>query len=579
MSFKSNLFVKSIKLIFNLFSRKDRIKAIQVLIYILGNGFVELLGLAFILPIIYLISDPEKILSNYWLNLLYNNLYFLSKPEELIALLIIILPFFFLLKNLIGVYIYFIQVKFVKGQTIKFIDSQFEKIMKKDFDYFIKTNSNYIKRDIVTIPTDFTSGLMLALLMFLSEIIVAAFLLIAILIYDFKIFTLLTITIVPILLIFYKKTNTKIEKLGRVVLEERPNAFKIIFETIFAYEEIKQKNKTNFFINKSRKPLRSYHDKQLELEVLKNIPNRLIETTAVLSITIIYLLYFFFYNNEMSYVISTIVIYATAAYRLMPSLNRIINSSIEIKNKSYVFEFLEYENKDLNNKNLKINFKNDIVMKDICFSYDEENEILNNIYLKIKKGEKIGIIGESGSGKSTIIKILLGQLKISAGNIFMDNNLINKNNLEDYRNKIGFVTQNYFMLDASLVENIAFGIEPQKIDYKKIESLIKIVELEKFVSDLERGLNTNIGEFGEQISGGQRQRIAIARCLYSNPEIIIFDEATSALDLETENKILKTINKISIHEKITMIFVSHRHSTLTLCDKIYKLTNKKLIEN
>lgn len=579
MTFKSNLIVKSIKLTFNLLSRKERKKALKILVYILTNGIVELLGLAFILPIIYLISEPDKILNNYWLNLLYKNLFFLKNPEELIVFLIIILPVFFLLKNIIGTYIYYTQVKFVKGQTLKFIDSQFEKIMKKDFDYFVNTNSNYIKRDIVTIPTDFTSGFMLALFMILSEIIVAIFLLIAILIYDFKIFTLLSITIIPILLIFYKKTNTKIEKLGRVVLEERPNAFKIIFETIFAYEEIKQKNKTGFFIKKSRKPLMSYHSKQLELEVLKNIPNRLIETSAVLTITIIYLLYFFFYNNEMSYVISTIVIYATAAYRLMPSFNRIINSSIEIKNKSYVFEYLEYKKEDLNNKNLKINFQNDIVMKDIYFSYDEEKEILKDFNLKMKKGEKIGIIGESGSGKSTIIKIVLGQLKVSAGDIFMDNNLINENNLDDYRKKIGFVTQNYFMLDASLIENIAFGIEPQNIDYKKIENLIKVVELEKFVSDLELGLNTNIGEFGEQISGGQRQRIAIARCLYSDPEIIIFDEATSALDLETENKILKTINKASIDKKITMIFVSHRDSTLVLCDKIYKLTNKKLIEN
>ena len=240
--------------------------------------------------------------------------------------------------------------------------------------------------------------------------------------------------------------------------------------------------------------------------------------------------------------------------------------SRDLKNSENVHENLNF--KDFNKK---INFNKTIKYKNISYKYPSANKvILKNINFEVNKNDFVGIVGKSGAGKSTLVDLITGLLEVDSGDIIIDD-LNLKNNLHLIKNSIGYVSQDIFLTDDSIKQNIAFGVDSEKIDNLKIEKAISASQLTKFINSLKLGINTVVGERGIKISGGERQRIGIARALYNNPEILVFDEATSALDLETEEDILDTLVKIK--GKQTIIFITHRTSSLKYCNRVYELEN------
>ena len=235
------------------------------------------------------------------------------------------------------------------------------------------------------------------------------------------------------------------------------------------------------------------------------------------------------------------------------------------------------------NKNLigeksykKFFFKNQIKFENVFFSHENSNaKILQNISLEIRQGQKIGIIGKSGAGKSTLIDLILGLIKPTKGNIFIDGLILNEN-LEPWQKLIGYVPQDIYLLDDTIRNNIAFGLNANDIDQEVILKSIEISRLKDYVGSLEKKENTVIGNRGIKISGGQKQRIGIARALYHDPRILILDEATSSLDAINERKIMEEIYSTS--ENITLIIITHRHKSVSRCDKVYLLDNGKIID-
>ena len=218
-------------------------------------------------------------------------------------------------------------------------------------------------------------------------------------------------------------------------------------------------------------------------------------------------------------------------------------------------------------------FSSEIKFANVSFGFNEGDLILEKVNIEILKGQTIGIIGESGSGKSTFVDLLIGLLNHTSGEILIDGNKNFYSN-QSWRNKIGYVSQSIYLLDDTIKNNIALGIPESIIDEVRINKLLKNIKLETFINKLKFGINTKVGERGVQLSGGQKQRIGIARALYHNPDILVLDEATSALDLETEKEVMKTI--FSIKGEKTIIIVAHRLSTLDIADEIYKVENNKI---
>ena len=287
----------------------------------------------------------------------------------------------------------------------------------------------------------------------------------------------------------------------------------------------------------------------------------------------------FYLNRGIDEIIPVLGLFSLAAFKILPTSNRILASLTSIKFGKPIVSIIKknLERKKLRKKNnININFEKNIIFKNVSFSfYTKKNrkEIFKNLSLTIKKYSSVAIIGESGSGKSTLLNLLLGFFGPTSGKILIDNKDLNYIS-NGWLNSIGYVSQLTNLIDDSIKRNIAFGMEDDLIDKKKILDVIKKSNLSKFIKKLPRGINTVIGEKGVKISGGQRQRISIARALYNDPSLIIFDEATNALDVSTENNIIDEI--IKLKKEKTVIFVTHRTNNLNKFDFVYEVSNKKL---
>ena len=322
----------------------------------------------------------------------------------------------------------------------------------------------------------------------------------------------------------------------------------------------------------------------LKMGVYKNvisaIPRFWLEITFLVSLNVIILI-IFYSNNSITNSLPIIGIFAAAAFRIMPSVGRIMVNLNILKTNLPVSEIVKNEiqnlekTTDLVSKDL--DFKESICLKNIQFSYNTNDlEVLKNINIMIPKGSIIGISGNSGSGKSTLLDLLIGLIIPDKGEILIDSRPV-KDNIKSWQKKIGYVSQDIFLINESFSKNISYEIEEDKINYEKIKKIIKILGLDDFINNLPENLKSHVGERGIKMSGGQLKRIGIARALYKTPEMLILDETFSSLDIETEKNIMSEIK--SFDKNLSIVIVSHRQSTLELCDKVYKLENGEIVTN
>ena len=269
-------------------------------------------------------------------------------------------------------------------------------------------------------------------------------------------------------------------------------------------------------------------------------------------------------------------VFAVAGLRLLPSARNIMGAWSALRFNRYTIDVLneaKVENKVKSGSNEQISLNEAIEVRNLSFRFENgTTDTLHNLSLTIRKGEKVGINGESGVGKTTLLNILLGLYEPSEGGVYIDGEELQGELLRKWQNSIGYVSQNTFLSDSTIIANIALGCDEQDVDMKQIEKCIEAASLSEFIASLPKGVNTRIGECGALLSGGQRQRIGIARALYKNADILFFDEATSSLDNATEQSINRAIENLSTsNENLTIVVVAHRDSSLDYCDRIITL--------
>jgi ABC-type multidrug transport system fused ATPase/permease subunit len=381
-------------------------------------------------------------------------------------------------------------------------------------------------------------------------------------------------------IIFHSLTKTKLEKLGngRQVHSEHVN--KHLLQGFGGVKEIKLMGREKYFSNAFSEHNRQYNSIIVKVNTLTLAPRLYLEFLAVCSL-IGLLLLMVIQGKSIEHILPTLGIFLAAAFRMIPSVNKIVVSTQHIRYAKPVISILYNEFKlientlDIKHNNIdKFQFKSNIYLEDISLKYTGSlKNALDGVSITINKFQTIGFIGTSGSGKSTMVDVILGIIYPNEGKVYVDGVDISTN-FAGWQSQIGYVPQTIYLTDDSLRKNIAFGIPENEIDEDAIIQSLKAAQLENFVNELPEKIETLVGERGVRLSGGQRQRIGIARALYRDPDILVLDEATSALDSTTEKEVMNAVN--ALRGRKTIIIVAHRLSTLENCDRIYQLENGKI---
>jgi ABC-type multidrug transport system fused ATPase/permease subunit len=570
-----------------IFDKKQKGQLFILAVLILIGGVVETLGVSMMIPVISVILKPEslhrQIEKRAFLKNLVNVLG-LDSDLKLASSLLILLIFLFIFKNLYLLFLVYKQNTFISRARNDMISRVMREFLNRPYE-------DYLGADIPTvfritdsdIPKTFT--LMLSLLSLSTEMVVSICLGIVLLAVNWQMTALILAVLVILTLIITKVLKPRLNVIGRKNQETQSRIAKWRIQAIYGLKDVKVLNRQDFFIRNYYESGKIGADIDRNYTVMNNIPRLLIETVFI-AVVLLYVLLYLISGGDATALLPQITAFGMAAIRIMPSANRINTYLTQIAYNQYSLDFV-YNNltesmkmeKEMRAERAKVagpalHLEKEISLKDISFHYpDSEDNIFTEANMMIPRGKSVGIIGPSGAGKSTIVDILLGLLHVQGGEILCDGSNI-FSNYESWLAQIGYIPQSIYLVDESIRDNIAFGIDASEIDDNRIWEVMEEAQLADFVRTLPEGLDTRIGDRGVRLSGGQRQRIGIARALYHNPEILVFDEATSALDNETEAAVMEAIN--SFHGKKTMIIIAHRLNTIENCDIIYEVKDEKI---
>jgi len=575
MTTKESIF-QSFKRAYRVFPREYKIKFWISLLLLFINSIIELVGLAAMLPVFSIMLKDNFIRESPFILGIYEALHFTSEKMFVIFLCASLFAVI-VIKNVLSLVILRYQSVF-SFSLYSYFSTQLQKYFYNlGYLNFKKTNSNFVVSYINNHPSFFAQYFILPLLTLINEVTVVFLIILGIVVYSPQLVLLLLLTVFPLSILAYLYVRKKIDGVGLKKAEYGALLNKSIHQSIEGYVDIKTLVKERYFFTLYKKLVSENSRLSINSNVLMSIPSKVIEAGMVLGI-ICLLIFGLFSMEDKSQLTTLLGIFAIAAYRILPSVNRIMASILSIKEHQYTVDVItviepgvQYDAQNTESV-VSLPFETKISIKNLTYSYTQEEIIIKNISFDIKKGETIGIIGRSGSGKTTLINILLRFLKETNGSISVDNAELTQFNIKEWRNLVGYVQQNVYIIDGTLAENIAFGMDEKNIDEAKLKRAIEAASLSELVEKLPNGVHTSMGERGAQISGGQRQRVGIARALYSDAKILFFDEATSALDTETETEITESIRKLA-EQHLTMLIIAHRYSTLRYCDKIIELEN------
>ena len=572
--------IKPIRIL-NILSKKH-IKRLPfiILAMLIGAGF-EVVGLSLIIPLLDIITNASQ---SKFVGFISSN-YPMLESDIIIIFTIAFFGLIYIFKGLYLALLAHIISKFVFGIKVSINKRLIQYYINVPYEFHLQNNSSSLIRNITIEARTLVFHTLIPLLVITTESLV----IIAFMIFLMWLEPQGTAIVIFLLLlsgiIFQGLIKNFMEEIGSTRQRADGLIVQKVQEAIGGIKDVKVLLREEAFIEHFSKYNLLSAKADAQHYTWSQFPRMYLETIGV--VTLCALLVFLTINSaDSAQVIPTFGLFALAAFRLLPSANRIMISFNGLRYSSSVISNIEEQlneaklipvqkNNDQIAKN-SLSFEKSIDLCNISHSYDDsENISLSDVSISIEKGESIGIIGKSGAGKSTLVDVILGLLAPTSGTIAVDGKSI-YDNLNDWQHIVGYVLQDVFLLDDSILKNIVFGINESNFDFERLNQVIKEVRLNDFINSLQEGLNTQLGERGLRLSGGQKQRIGMARALYHQSSVLVFDEATSALDSETESEIMSEISNLKGDQ--TIIVIAHRLSTLRHCDRILELSNGSIIK-
>jgi ATP-binding cassette subfamily C protein len=571
-----------IKRLYSLLSKCERRQLHVLLVIMVFGALLDAISVAVFFPFIALLKNPDYISQYPALELQLQNLG-IDGSQQIIILFAILLIVFFVFKNLFLIYMNYRQYRFTFRSQVNLANRLYQKYIYSPYEFHIQNNSSKLYRNLRENSLWVFNSILYPMITVVTETFVVIFIL-SILMYISPVVTsYVVLGFITIGAIFNTSIKSKSKYYGKRQQNSLINMNLWINQGLHGIKEIKLRQNEPYFFTHFSKYTYQYASNNIYAKTIDALPKPILETLLIVGIAIAVILVVNT-GNDFIELLPTIALFAFAAIRLMPSANRIMTAlgGIKFFKQSLNNIYAEFEN---NTKNLTntittdsitpLTFHNRITLKDISYQYAGTNQTqLNGLSLVINKGDFIGIAGSTGCGKSTLVDVLTGLLKPQAGGVYIDDTIINENNIPQWRQYIGYIPQSVYFLDDSIKHNIAFGVEEKDINVDKINQVLKRTDLYDHIYSLENDINTSIGENGVKLSGGQKQRLGIARALYFDSEILILDETTSALDATTEEKVMNTIKSLTTSK--TIIMITHRLSTIKAADYIFFMAKGRI---
>ena len=573
--------------LWNFLSPRRRLQFFILLFLMLISGIAETISFTAVIPFLQVLTEPEKLQNNQITSFILGLLK-INDPNDLLTKIVLFFIFISIVSGLIKLTNTWATGRFAAAFGSEISCTSFSKTLMQPYFVHISKKSS----SIISTNTTYVTSIVTVLhqcLWFISNSIISFLIVIGLLIIN-KWIALSLLTVFGTAYLFITtRIKIRLMRNSRFISEAIQRQIKSIQESLGSIRDIILDKNFSTFIDVYKEIDIKMRLKQADSIFISIYPRNILEVIGIIFLVLVALI---INQREIYSINQTLPIlgaFALGAQKLLPAMQQSYNAWATINGYSSelskVLESLEQnttfnlEQKKFTKSNKGLNnIKKNIKLENVSFKYGNELPlIIKNINLEIKKGERIGIKGSTGCGKSTLIDLIMGLLIPTSGRVLIDNDDIHKkNNLGKWQKNITHVPQNIYLTDSSFAENIAFGIPKKAVDLDRVKKVAEMAKISSFIESTQKGYNTFVGEAGINISGGQKQRIGIARALYKNAELIIFDEATSALDQVTENSVMQSINNIK--PDVTIIFIAHRLSTLESCDKILELKNGNIFE-
>lgn len=575
--------MKAIKKIFMILSPSERKRASLVLSMILVMAFLDMLGVASIMPFMAVLSNPEVVQTNQILSAAYtfSHKFDVSTPQEFLFFLGVMFFLMLCFSLSFKALTVFVQARFALMREYSIGKRLVEGYLHKDYSWFLSRNSADLGKNVLSEVNLVVADVLIPLMNIIAQSAVSTALLLLLIVVN----PVLALNIALVLGLTYslvfKISKNVLSRIGKERLDNNEARYVAVNEAFGAAKEVKIGGLESFYTERFALPAQSYAKNLATANIIGQLPRFLLEL-VVFGGMLLVILFLMYQNSSFSSALPVLSLYALAGYRLMPSLQGIYTSVSQFRFAapaldSLILELNGIQSGQSSSEEISVNgalpLMKNIILNNVVYQYpNTEDPIVKNINLKIPAKSTVGFVGSTGSGKTTTVDIILGLLNPQQGTLEIDDQVINEQNRKAWQSSIGYVPQHIYLADDSIEANIALGIDPKDIDQNAVERVAKIADLHNFVvKKLPERYKTRVGERGVRLSGGQRQRIGIARALYHNPQVLVLDEATSALDNLTERSIMEAVNHLG--KEITVILIAHRLSTVKECDTIFFLDN------
>ncbi|WP_127145481.1 ABC transporter ATP-binding protein [Pelagibacterium montanilacus] len=567
-----------------LLTTRERRQAGLLLVVMLALGVIEMAGVASIFPLIAVLSNPEMIETNPYLNTAYEMLGFSSNNGFFVALsagvfAVIVLRTVFTAINSYGMLRY-AQMR-SHSLSVKLLGSY----LRRPYAFFLNRHSADMGKSVLSEVEQVVNGSLMPALQLVSKGIIAFALVSLVVVVEPVIASISVLVLAGAYGLVYFTIRGYLQRKGGERIEANKARFQIAQEVLGGVKEVKVGGLEHGYLRRFDKASLRFARLKTQLALVKEVPQQVLELIALGSILTLIMVLLIRADGQLSAALPTLALYAFAGLRLLPAIQQIYKSFVALRFGGPALDALHTDlfeadhALDIRQAATPLPLVRDIELKGVSFAYpNSERTALKDISLTIPVHSTVGFVGPTGAGKSTIVDVILGLLEPQSGALLVDGVPITRENVRRWQKSVGYVPQQIFLADESIAANIALGLPPEKIDMAAVERAARMANLHDFiVSDLPKGYGTDIGDRGVRLSGGQRQRIGIARALYHDPDVLVLDEATSALDNATEAAVMDAVYTLSSRK--TIIMIAHRLTTVERCDRVMKIASGRIDRN